>query len=328
MASLLCVAGCGALTFGLAQDFIMLTLGRALIGLGMSAGLMGAIKGFTMWFPASRLATLNGLYIAVGGLGGMSATAPVEAILGTIGWRVLFYGLAVLSLCAAAFILAAVPEKPMEGTGESWRAQFGRLKEVYVRGDFWRIVLPMVVSHSTYQALQGLWLGPWLADVARFERAAVANTLFATAFAYTLGAAFFGMAGDRLSRMGLSRVTVFKLGLSVALACFTCIALDVQTGRYAVVLLYGFSVISVTLGYALLTPLFPSEMTGRVATASNLLMFGLSFAVQWGIGAVLKQYPVTDGRYAPEGYAVAFGTLAVAQFAAVAWLWTKRSAAG
>ncbi len=60
MASLLCMAGCGALTFGLAQDFVMLTLGRAMIGLGVSAGLMGAIKGFSLWFPPSRLATLNG----------------------------------------------------------------------------------------------------------------------------------------------------------------------------------------------------------------------------------------------------------------------------
>ena len=46
-------------------------------------------------------------------------------------------------------------------------------------------------------------------------------------------------------------------------------------------------------------------MTGRVNTASNVLMFGCSFAFQWGIGAVLRLYPVTDGRYAPEGYAAA-----------------------
>ena len=324
MASLLCVAGCGALTFGLAQDFVVLTIGRALIGLGVSAGLMGAIKGFSLWFPPSRLATLNGWYIAVGGLGGMSATAPVEAMLGTLGWRALFYGLAALSIFSAVFIYAAVPEKPLPGKRESWGAQFGRLKEVFARGYFWRIVLPLVISHATYQALQGLWLGPWLADVARLERPAVANMLLATAFAYTLGAVFFGTAGDRMARIGLSRMTVYKLGLSVALVAFAGIWLDVQAGRLTIVLVYGFSVISAALAYALLTPRFPPEMTGRVITASNLLMFGASFACQWGIGAVLKQYPVTDGRYAPEGYAAAFGILALAQFAALAWLWPMK----
>src|SRR3990170_130768 len=67
--------------------------GRALIGLGVSAGLMGAIKAFTLWFPLSRLATLNGLYLAAGGIGGLSATAPAEGLIGPFGWRALFFGL-------------------------------------------------------------------------------------------------------------------------------------------------------------------------------------------------------------------------------------------
>ncbi len=326
MASLLCVAGCGALTFGLAQDFIALTLGRALIGLGVSAGLMGAIKGFSLWFPPSRLATLNGWYIAVGGVGGMSATAPVEAMLGTIGWRALFYGLAVLSLLAAAFIFSAVPEKPLPGKPGTWGEQFGRLREVFSRVDFWRIALPLVVGHATYQALQGLWLGLWLADVAGLERAAAANMLLAAAFAYTLGSVFFGVASDRLLRHGIARLTVYKIGMTLALAAFIAIWLDVQAGRLAIVAVYGFTVISASLAYSLFTVRFPPEMTGRVNTASNLLMFGASFACQWGIGAVLKQYPVIDGRYAPAGYAVAFGALAIAQLATLLWLWPMREA--
>ena len=324
MASLLCVAGTGALTFGLAQDFLVLTLGRALIGLGVSAGLMGAIKGFSLWFPPSRLATLNGWYIAVGGLGGMAATAPVEAMLGTLGWRALFYGLALLSLLVAAFIYAAVPEKALPGKIESWREQLGRQKEIFMRIDFWRIVLPLVVSHAAYQALQGLWLGPWLTDVAGLDRTAAANMLLATVFAYTLGSIFFGTAGDRLGRVGISRMTVYKVGLTTALASFAGICLDVHTGRVAIILVYGFSVISASLAYALLAPRFPLAMTGRVVTASNLLMFAASFACQWGIGAVLKQYPVVDGRYSPEGYSVALGALALAQVVVMAWLWPMK----
>ena len=326
MASLLCVAGCGALTFGLAQDFIALTLGRALIGLGVSAGLMGAIKGFSLWFPPSRLATLNGWYIAVGGVGGMSATAPVEAMLGSIGWRALFYGLAVLSLLAAAFIFTAVPEKPLPGKPGTWGEQFGRLREVFSRVDFWRIALPLVVGHATYQALQGLWLGPWLADVVGLERTAAANMLLAAAFAYTLGSVFFGVASDRLLRHGIARLTVYKIGMTLALAAFIAIWLDVQAGRLAIIAVYGFMVISASLAYSLFTVRFPPEMTGRVNTASNLLMFGASFACQWGIGAVLKQYPVIDGRYAPAGYAVAFGALAIAQLATLLWLWPMKEA--
>jgi hypothetical protein len=113
---------------------------------------------------------------------------------------------------------------------------------------------------------------------------------------------------------------VYKLGQSVSFAMFALLAAGVQTGLGAILVVYGFTAISAALAYALLTPLFPPEMTGRVNTASNVLMFGCSFLFQWGIGAVLRLYPVTDGRYAPEGYAVALLILGVLQFAALLWL--------
>src|SRR2546421_2699861 len=81
VAALLCSAATGALVFALARDFAMLSIGRALIGLGVSAGLMGAIKAFTLWFPLSRLATLNGLFLAIGGLGGLPAPPPAPAFI-------------------------------------------------------------------------------------------------------------------------------------------------------------------------------------------------------------------------------------------------------
>ena len=100
VAALLCVAAAGALIFALARDVTMLSIGRALIGLGVSAGLMGAIKAFTLWFPLSRLAMLNGLYLAAGGIGGLSATAPAQALIEPLGWRGLFHVLSGLSVGA------------------------------------------------------------------------------------------------------------------------------------------------------------------------------------------------------------------------------------
>ncbi len=80
LATLLVFAAAGGLIFGLAQGVATLALGRALLGLGVSGCLMGSIKAFTLWFPLSRLATLNGWILAIGALGAMAATAPVEAL--------------------------------------------------------------------------------------------------------------------------------------------------------------------------------------------------------------------------------------------------------
>jgi predicted MFS family arabinose efflux permease len=325
VAGLMCVAAAGALTFGLARDLSTLSIGRALIGLGVSAGLMGAIKAFSLWFPLSRMATLNGLYLGIGGLGGLSATAPAEALLGPFGWRVLFYGLAAASVTAAALIFFFVPEKPLPGHGQTLRAQVAGFQRIFASLPFWRIATPLVICHAGYQAMQGLWLAPWLYDVAGQPRVAVAGLLLDTAIAYSIGSVFFGVSSDRLVRAGISRMTTYKAGLALSVAMFLLLAAGVTRGLPVILAVYGFAAISASLAYSLFTPLFPPEMTGRVNTASNVLMFGVSFLFQWGIGVVLRLYPVTDGGYAPEGYAAALFTLAVLQLAALAWLAPMRA---
>src|SRR5688572_558283 len=187
VATLLCVAAIGALVFALARDFTTLSIGRAMIGLGVSAGLMGAIKAFTLWFPLNRLALLNGLYLAAGGIGGLSATAPAEALLGPFGWRALFLLLAGMSVAASLLIFVVVPEKELPGKGTTLRDQIAGFGEIFASLAFWRIALPLVVCHAGYLTLQGLWLGPWLYDVAGQARPAVANYLLVTALAYTVG---------------------------------------------------------------------------------------------------------------------------------------------
>jgi MFS family permease len=318
--TLLCVAATGALTFGLAQDFVTLSVGRALIGIGVSAGLMGAIKAFTLWFPLSRLATLNGFYLAVGGLGGLSATAPAEAVIGAFGWRALFYGLAAGALLVSALVFAVVPERKLPSTGESLRQQFAAFGRIFASRPFWRIGAVLVITHSAYQALQGLWLAPWLYDIAGMDRAAVARHLLIAIVAYVAGSVIFGLSSDRLARAGISRMTVYKIGLVICVAAFCLLAAGVTHGLGLILALYGFGTISGALAYPLLTALFGPEMTGRVNTASNVLMFGCSFLFQWGIGAVLRLFPAAGESYAAAGYAAAFWILAALQVAALAWL--------
>ncbi len=145
--------------------------------------------------------------------------------------------------------------------------------------------------------------------------------LLLTALAYTVGSVFFGVTSDRLARAGVSRLTMFKLGLTTALATFCLIAAGVKTGLGVILMVYGFTTISAALAYPLLTVLFPPEMTGRVNTASNVLMFAVAFLFQWAIGAVLRLFPETgEGQYSAQGYAAALFSLAALQVAALAWL--------
>ena len=324
-AALFCVAGAGALVFGLAKDLAMLSIGRALIGLGVSAGLMGSIKAFTLWFPREKLTALSGWMIGIGSIGTLSATAPMEALLGPLGWRAIFIGLAVLSLVAATLIFFVVPERALPGHAEGWREQFRQVGLIFSRVDFWRLAAPLVISQATFQALQGLWFAPWLADVHGLERGAAANYLFASALAYMAASMGLGVVTDFWAKRGTSQLRLYQVGMIVCAAAFAPLALGLKQYVITSLVLFAATSIAAIIAYTLLTQLVPVSQTGRVTTASNLMLFGTSFTVQWGVGAILGLWPSTGGRYDPEAYRVAFGVLLAAQAAAAAWLLTAKA---
>jgi predicted MFS family arabinose efflux permease len=319
-AGLFCVAAAGALTFGLARDLAMLSVGRALIGLGVSAGLMGSIKAFTLWFPRERLTSLSGWMIGIGSLGTLSATAPVEALLGPFGWRALFIALGALSLLAAALIYFVVPERALPGQGDPWREQVAVIGRIFARVDFWRLAAPLVICQATFQALQGLWFAPWLADMHGLERAAAADYLFFSAGAYMAASLALGPISDAAAKRGIAPLRFYQVGMLICTAAFAPLALGAGQGVLAFLILFAATSIAAIIAYTLLTQLVPAAQTGRVTTASNLLLFGTSFAFQWGVGAILGQWPGAQGRYDPEAYRVAFGLLLAAQAAAAVWL--------
>ena len=319
-AALMCVAAGGAALFGLAQDLAMLSIGRALIGLGVSAGLMGSLKAFTLWFPRERLTALSGWIIGVGTLGTLSATAPVEALLGPLGWRSLFFGLAALSLGAALLIFFVVPERAVPGAGETWREQFRAVAKIFRRLEFWRLATPLVIGQATFQALQGLWLAPWLADVHGLGRSAAADYLFVSALAYLVASVGLGPLTDALARRGVAPLRVYQAGMLASVLAFVPITLGSRAGVAPAMALFAATGIAAVIAYALLTQLVPAAQSGRVTTAANLVLFATSFVVQWGVGAILGLWPTQDGRYAAQGYLAAFGLLAAAQAAATLWL--------
>jgi predicted MFS family arabinose efflux permease len=264
--------------------------------------------------------------IGVGAVGALSATAPVEALLGPFGWRSLFVGLAALSVAAAALIFSVVPERELPGAGDAWRSQVAAIGRIFARVDFWRLAAPLVICQATYQALQGLWFAPWLADVHGLARGAAADYLFLSAAAYMSASFALGPFSGMMAKRGISQLRVYQGGMILCAAAFAPLAFGAR--GLALVFLIGFAATSIAaiVAYTLLTELVPAAQTGRVTTASNLLLFSTSFAFQWGVGAILGNWPSAQGRYDPEGYRVAFGLLLAAQAAAAAWLLTAKQA--
>ena len=318
-ALLLLFAAAGAFLFARGHSLTELVLGRALIGFGVSACLMAAFKAFVEWFPRNQLPLVNGIQMASGGMGAMSATAPVEALLSVTDWRGLFAGLTVLTLVVAAAVWTVVPDKPAVVRPTSLRDQGRGVWQVFSSLVFWRAAPWATLSQATFMALQSLWAGPWLRDVAGLDRGPVATVLFMAAAAMVAGYLFMGVLAERLSRAGIRPMTVAGVGMTLFMLCQAGIMMGWHLPPMLLWVVFGFSGTSGILVYADLSQRFPAELAGRVNTGLNLLVFIAAFCAQWGVGAVIDQWPNTLTGYAPEGYRAGFGLLLVLQVLAALW---------
>ena len=321
-AALLLAAACGAFVFAQSESLTGLIIGRGLIGFGVSACLMAAFKAFVIWFPKQQLPQVNGFQMAAGGLGALAATSPVEAALTITDWRGVFTLLAVLTLIVAAIIFFVVPEKPGELKEEPFKEQLRGIQTVLTDLNFWRIAPWATLSQASYLAIHGLWAGPWLRDVAGYDRSGVAGTLLLLAVAMMVGFVVLGTAAERLSRRGVSTLAVAALGMGLFMGVLMLIVFELKPWATWLWMLFGFFGTSGILPYAVLSQSFPAHLSGRANTALNLFVFVAAFAAQWGIGAIIGQWPGTEtGGYAPAGYQAAFLTLLVIQAFTILWFW-------
>jgi len=318
-AGLLAIAGLGALVFAQSDAFAGLVLGRAMIGFGVSAALMASMKAFTLWFPLSRFASLNGYLMAIGGLGALSASAPVEMALHHTDWRGVFEVLAGCTFLVAGGIMLVVPERVAVAGGPGIAEMLQGVARVYRDGAFWRVAVVSVTLLASFLAIQGLWVAPWLRDVAGHSRDVVANYLLLMAIAMTAGYAFFGWAADRFESAGWGAPRLFVIGTLVNAGGLGLVAAGVSTGALAIWLAINFSSPASALAYAILSRRFPADLAGRVTTALNFLVFVGAFATQWGLGAVISLWPAQDGQYPLAAYRAAFGASLAFEVAAIAW---------
>ncbi|NQU70542.1 MAG: MFS transporter [Rhodospirillales bacterium] len=136
---LLLVAALGAAMFAIGDSLLAITIGRGLIGVGVASCLMSSFKANALWWPRERLALMNNLIMAFGGVGALSATAPVHALLTVTDWRTLFVGLAIVTAALAVVTFLVVPERRSTTVSSaSIVDQFAALPAIFRSRVFWR----------------------------------------------------------------------------------------------------------------------------------------------------------------------------------------------
>jgi len=318
-AGLLLLAAAGAAVFALADGLGGLAVGRALIGLGVSACLMASFKAFAQWFPPERQASLTGWIMASGGLGALAASKPLEFALGFTGWREIALGLTAATLAVAALLWLAVPEKTDDHRGGSLGEQLAGVRAIFVSRHFWRYAPMGFCFTGGFMAVQGLWASRWMAVQEGMAGAEIAVRLTWISGAMLAGFLFMGFFATRLVHRGIRLERVYLGAMGVALAAFAAIALLPQFAGDLLWPILGACFSLSNIAYSLVARAFPATLSGRANTALNLMVFAGAFGLQWGFG-VLVDVLQAGGLATAAAYRSAFLALLAAQVVALLWL--------
>ena len=318
---LLIFAALGAVIFSQSESLSGLIIGRLLIGLGVSACLMGAFKAYVLWFPVERLPMINGFQMVAGGMGALLATIPLQNALSYTDWRSVFFSLSIITLVTSISIWVFLPEKnKFNDPPILLRNQFGELRQVLKSITFWGVAPLTAFSQGALMALHGLWIKPWLRDVFRMDEETSAKLLFAMTLSFIAGFLILGIIAERLSNIfSINPIQTSVFGMIIFMALQGVMVFGNLNNPSFLVVLIGFFGTSSILVYAGYAQVFPKLLSGRVTTIQNLLVFLSAFILQWGIGGIIQLWSSTGKGYEPESYQFAIGILVLIQVLLLVW---------
>lgn len=331
-------AGAGSILFGLASTLATASLGRALVGLGVSVVFVGLFKSNSVWFREREFGLISGLTLLLGNIGAISSAGPLAEILRSYSWRHVFVALGLVTLLLAVLTLLIVRNKPEELGFPSMREMEGKpshaprkqhwsgdLKSVICTGAAWPVLWVNLGMVGSMLAFVGLWAIPFLRDVHGLGRSDAAVYTTTSLAGFAVGSMLAGWLSDRSKQ----RKPVILAGtLLYAAACLALAFLHWQPGADGLTLfaLLGFSAGGFIVTFAnakeVVAPALSGMAVGLVNTglffgaAVMQPLFGWAMDLAWDgrMANGVRVYAAADYHY---GFLIMLGFAAIAIVGAV-----------
>jgi MFS family permease len=284
----LVIAVAGCMAFSLATSFSGLLAARVLCGVGVGACLMAPLTGFRRWLDPTAQLRANSWMLMTGSFGMVASTLPVQLLMPVMGWRPLFWGLAVAIGVAMAVIAWKVPHWDTS-PAESGRRP-GSYREVWTHPYFRRMTPVGFFSYGGMISIQTLWAGPWMVRVAGYEPLQAATGLFIINVSMLCTFWSWGMLNPWLARKGMTTDRLIARGLPLSFAVLATIIVAGPGAGAGAWALFCISSTFMSLAQPAVGMAFSPALAGRALSAYNLVIFAGVFVMQWGIGLLIDGF--------------------------------------
>lgn len=316
----LVIAALGSILFGMAPTIGIAFLGRVMVGFGVSMVFIPTMKILSQWYRKDEFAQMAGILNAVGGAGVLMATWALASMASSLGWRLSFEIIGLLTFFIAIFAWLLVRDQPPDAQKmsidpaielvekSSSSAKISLLEgawRVVSERNFWPLAIWFFFNCGIFFGFGGLWSGPYLMNVMKMSRAEAGAILSMIAWGMIIGSPLLGIFSDRVlkSRKKLFILCSSVLSLLFALLCFFPDGLSRST-LYCVFFLFSVSSSAIVIiGFTSAKELFPIGIAGTSVGTVNLFPFLGGAVFMPFLGKILDAYPVNSaGGHSPEGY--------------------------
>lgn len=330
----LLLASIGSFITSVGTEFWMMIVGKVMIAAGMAVVYIPLMKLISVWFPKQDFAVLNGIVIAVGNVGAVAASGPLDMLADAIGWRDVFLVLGLITLTLSILCVAVIRDHPhqrglpsveevenkINGTAvtESSAARMPMLRGLAVIASggrrFWCCALAYFLVYGSIMTFQGTWAIKYFDSVYEFA--------FAASWMVTMigiGKILTTVTVGALTTRGVlkskRKTMIFGTG------CFAVIwavvflfagEIDSYWFWFLISFLFGFFGGFMTLSFTQVKEWYPIAISGTAVSGMNIFLF-LGASISTSISSF-----VIGTTYSLEDFATLWGIMFV--FSVVAFI--------
>ncbi len=329
----LLIASIGSLVTCVGTEFWMIVLGKVMIAAGMAVVYVPLMKLVSVWFPKSDFAVLSGVVIAVGNVGAIAATGPLELMAQALGWREVFLVLGVITLVLAVLCATVIRNHPKDrglpsveavelsehGTAvvESSAARIPVMKglRIVLSGGrkFWTCALAYFLVYGSIMTFQGTWAVTYFNNVYDFVLSAswMVTALGVGKILSTL--AIGGMTSRGIIRSKRKAMIYGTSVFTVLWAVIFVFAGDIDSYWFwfAVSFVFGFFGGFMTLSFTQVKEWYPIAISGTAVSGTNIFLFLGASVCTTISGAIIGTAYTLDNFTVLWGLMLLFSAVAV-----------------
>ncbi len=320
LASVACAtAAAGILIFSFGTSLWLAYAGRFLVGASVAVAWVTCMKLAGHWFPANRFATVTGVALLLGNMGGIIAGVPLALGVEMFGWRMAMGVSGFLTLALGLITWMFLRDDPNEYGYRSHAHSLVQdqgslsagtaLKSVLSRKDTWLLFFAGGLSTAPVLVFAGLWGVPYLTQIYDLQTSQAAMITSTMLLLFAFSGPVIGMISDRIGRRKLP----YLVG-TILTTLFWAVFLFV---RLPYIMLFpllgaiGFTSGALIIGFAAAREVNHPGAAGAVGGVVNMSVLGVAAIMQPVLGKILDSHwqgTLVEGArvYDQAAYSAAF----------------------